>query len=132
MKKIFSLAIMAVVMCLMASCGGSDTPGSVAKKCSEMMMDGNFKGIAEYMDFGDNADKAQIDAAISMLEAIGKEAIQEELSKKDGVKSIDIVEEKIDGEKATVVLKVTYGNGEEESQDVNMVLRDGKWKAKLF
>ena len=52
-----------------------------------------------------------------------------ELDKKQGVKSIDVLEEKIadDGKTATVKFKTTYGNGETNEETNEMVNVDGKW-----
>ena len=55
---------------------------------------------------------------------------QEEMKKKDGVKSIEVIEEVINeaGDKATVKIKVVYGNGDENTQTNKFVMEDGKWK----
>lgn len=131
MKKIFSLAIMAVVMCLMASCGGSDTPGNVAKKCMELTLNGNIKDLDKYLDLENPKTKDAYESLCKLIEFAGTEGLKEEINKKEGIKSIEVVEENIDGENANVKIKITYGNGEESSDDMDLVLKDGKWKAKM-
>lgn len=53
-----------------------------------------------------------------------------ELDKKQGIKSIDILEEKIaeDGKTANVKWKITYGNGETDEDDGELVNVNGDWK----
>ena len=52
---------------------------------------------------------------------------------KGGLKSFEILEEKIaeDGKTATVTTKVTYGNGTEDTQNSTYVNKDGVWKLNM-
>lgn len=56
-----------------------------------------------------------------------------EIEKKGGVKTIEIVEEKIsdDGTTATVKWKITYGNGETDDSDAELIKINGNWKMKI-
>ncbi|MCD4679425.1 MAG: DUF4878 domain-containing protein, partial [Bacteroidales bacterium] len=56
----------------------------------------------------------------------GKEDIEEE----GGIKSNEVIEENINeaGDRATVKVKVIFGNGEEDTLTYKFVMEDGKWK----
>jgi len=53
-----------------------------------------------------------------------------EITKKQGVKSLDIIEEKVaeDGKTATVKWKITYGNGETDDNDGELIKVGNDWK----
>jgi hypothetical protein len=51
-----------------------------------------------------------------------------ELKRLGGVKSIEVVEEKLNNERAIVVYTVNYGNGEKKSGRAKLLLENGKWK----
>jgi hypothetical protein len=51
-----------------------------------------------------------------------------ELQQRDGLKDIEIVQETINGERAVVQLKLVYGNGVTDTQNVNLVQEEGAWK----
>jgi len=130
MKKlsvILSLVI-ASFLFFTTSCGTStsSSPGDVGKKILKNTEKGNVDAvIAVFSTKGEelsDEDKAKLTAMIQMG--------QEEIKKKDGYKSIEVVEEDINeaGDKATVDLKVIYGNGEEETVTYKFVMEDGAWK----
>ena len=111
-----------MMMALMTSCGkGHDnTPKGVAIAGVECLADKDYKG---YMDLTD-ASKEQKEAMTQMLEKVGKEG-----DEKGGMKSYEVVDEKVDEEAgtATVTVKIVYGNGEEKNNTMKCVKKDGKW-----
>jgi hypothetical protein len=58
--------------------------------------------------------------------ALSKQAI--EIKKKGGIKSIDILEMNEVGEIAEGKIKITYGDGSEQTEDVKLIKEEGKWK----
>ena len=58
-----------------------------------------------------------------------KEKVSKEYEKKGGIKDIEILSEQVaeDGNTAMVKTKYTYGNGETEEGEQQMVKKDGKW-----
>ena len=65
-----------------------------------------------------------------MLVALGKEKGAKQIEEKGGISAYKVVEETVseDGQKATVKVEITYGNGETEVEEYNMELVDGVWK----
>ena len=49
------------------------------------------------------------------------------ISRKKGIQSLDILSEEIDGQAAEVRVRVTYGNGEMDEENVNLTRIDGRW-----
>jgi len=130
MKKlsiILSLVI-ASFLFITTSCGtsSSSSPGDISKKILKNTEKGNFDAvIAVFSTDGkelSDEDKAILTAMLQMG--------QEEIKKKDGIKSIEIIEEDINeaGDEATVNLKIICGNGEEKTETNKFVMEDGEWK----
>lgn len=70
----------------------------------------------------------------SMVSMMGpkkiKAALQGEtakISRKEGIESIEMLSEKIDGQTAEVRVRVTYGNGETHEENLNLTRIDGRW-----
>ena len=71
------------------------------------------------------------EAARKMLSGMLQGKADKNYEKKGGFKSYEIVSETIDesGDKALVVVKMTFGNGETEEEDCPMVKdSEGNWK----
>ena len=130
MKKlsvILSLVI-ASFLFFTTSCGtpSPSSPGDISKKILKNTEKGNFDAvIAVFSTNGkelSDEDKAKLTAMLQMG--------QEEIKKKDGIKSIEIIEEDINeaGDEATVKMKIVYGNGEEDKETYKFAMEDGKWK----
>ena len=49
------------------------------------------------------------------------------ISRKKGIQSLDILSEEIDGQAAEVRLRVTYGNGETDEENLNLTRIDRRW-----
>lgn len=131
MKKlsiILSLVI-ASFLFFTTSCGtssSSSSPADISKKIPKYIEKGNVDAFIAVLSTDGNElsdeDKAKLTAMVQMG--------QEEIKEKDGIKSIEVIEEDINeaGDKANVKLKIIYGNGEEDTQTDKFVMEDGKWK----
>lgn len=112
------------------SCGsgaGGNTPGATVKKSLQLLSEKKLDKVMELY--------AKKDGTALTKEENGKMAglmslASAELDKKQGIKSIDIIEEKIaeDGKTANVKWKITYGNGESDEDDGELVNVNGDWK----
>ena len=121
MKKILVMFTMCLMMAVMTSCGGHEnSPKGVAMAGVECLADKDYKGCMNLTD----AKEEQKQMMTQLLEKVGKEGEQ-----KGGMKSYEVVDEQIDEEKgtATVKVKVVYGNGEEKTNEMKCVKKDGKW-----
>lgn len=125
MKKVlyFGLFVMALVL---ATACTPDSPGAAAKKYSEYLKSGDYDKFVDGISFKEQETADHKAALVSML----KEKASKEFDKKGGIKDIEIISEEIseDGATAKVVLKQTYGNGESDEGNYDMVKENGKWK----
>ncbi|MCK4638845.1 MAG: DUF4878 domain-containing protein [Bacteroidales bacterium] len=130
MKKlsvILSLVI-ASFLFFTTSCGtsSSSSPADISKKIPKYIEKGNVDAFIAVLSTDgkelSDEDKAKLTAMLQMG--------QEEIKKKDGIKSIEVIEEDINeaGDEATVNLKIIYGNGEEDTETYKFAMEDGKWK----
>jgi ketosteroid isomerase-like protein len=112
MKRMMMLAgIICVVF--IAACGGSESPSSVAKKFYAAVEKGDSKAIEQLA----TPETAQL------LALFGEKA-KGTLGEYGEIKSTT---EKIDGDTAVVTLN--FANG--DSDDLNLVKVDGKWKVAI-
>ena len=130
MKKlsiILSLVIASFVL-LTTSCGttSSSSPADISKDIIKNAEKGNFDAIIDVFATNGKELTAEEKAKLTAMLQMG----QEEMKKKDGIKSVEIIEEVINeaGDKATVEMKIIYGNGDESTQTDKFIMEDGKWK----
>lgn len=123
-KKVFiALTLCLMMVAGMTSCSSvGNTPKDVALAAVKCMQNKDIKG---YMDLT-NAESSQKDAMAAML----GEKMNQKLDEKKGIASYSVVSEDIDQEnkKATVTVKIVYGNGEEENNPIKLVSDGGQWK----
>jgi len=114
-KTMFFIGLISLILItglVVSSCGGG-SPTSVVKQLHTAIEKGDSKKIGELM----TSDAAQLmimygDKAKGLIVSKGK---------------ITKTEEEINGDDATVT--VTYANG--ETEDYDLVKKDGKWKVEL-
>ena len=70
----------------------------------------------------------------SMVAMMGREKIEgllqsetAEISGKKGIHSLEFLSEEIDGNVAKVHVRLTYGNGETDEENVDLTRIDGRW-----
>jgi hypothetical protein len=133
MKKLtLLLGLIAFVLTIgLQSCGGGgmtgNTPGATVKKSISLMADKKYDKVVEMYAKKDGTalteeEKGKMLGLMTMANA--------ELTKKEGIKALDITEEKIaeDGKTAEVKWKITYGNGKTEENDGKLVKVGSDWK----
>lgn len=112
-----------VLLCSLAlvGCGGSAGPGDAVKELNYAMEKGDLDTVKKIVPglagmMGDEKLKAMMTEASA------------EAKKKGGIKSIEIIKEEINGDVATVEHKVTWGNGDEETETSELTKTDkGQW-----
>jgi hypothetical protein len=82
-----------------------------------------------YFKNQDDASKAaEVEKSREQLVSLVKDKMDKELESKQGIKDFEVADEKIEDDKATVKMKVTYGNGETKDNDMKLAKdKDGKW-----
>ena len=70
----------------------------------------------------------------SMVSMMGRQKLQmglkaesAKMGRKKGIQSIEILSEEIDGHTAEVDVRVSYGNGEKDEENINLTRIDGRW-----
>ncbi|MFO8055150.1 MAG: DUF4878 domain-containing protein [Bacteroidales bacterium] len=124
--KVFFIAVIAMGIFVSCNKQSPNTPGKAAQEFSELLSDGKTdKAMGMIQGFDEASDDEKEKFKMFMEEA------REELkNEKDGLKSVEIVEEEINeaGDEAKVTLKMTYGNEETEETINKLVKEDGEWK----
>ena len=69
-----------------------------------------------------------------MVAMMGREKIEgllqsetAEISRKKGIHALEFLSEEIDGNVAKVHVRLTYGNGETDEENVDLTRIDGRW-----
>jgi hypothetical protein len=114
--------VLVLALAGLISCGIKEsTPGDTVKKMVEKMEKGDVsvskllaKDLAALL--GDEKLKASVEEESSKMK------------EKGGVASVTIDEEVIEGDTAKVKYTITYGNGDTESENADLVKEEGAWK----
>ena len=91
-------------------------------------------------DFYYHIEEGELDDAVEMfseqiMSVISREKLKtglaeqtREMKQNGGIKSFEILSEEITGQVADVRIRIEYGNGESEEQDIHLTKIDGAWK----
>lgn len=129
MKKIIGFIAMAAIALVMAACGGDNSPKGVAEQAVKCIQDKDYEGYVDLMRITEKEGQDVAETKQGIADLLRSKA-ESTLDKKGGIKSYEILSETVadDGNSAVVQIKVTYGNGEEKTDDMKMVKSDGgKW-----
>lgn len=117
------IGLLMVALTFLAACGGgSPTPGTVAKNFLSAINDLNFEEAKQYA----TAESA------SMLDMLsGIMAMSEEEMEKPEAREINVTNEEIDGDNATVTYTTKDEEGNDVEESIDLVKVDGAWKVKF-
>ena len=108
MKRIITIAAIALAALLAFACGNSNGPESVIKKSFEAIQKHDYDAYAATFNISESDQK--------MLAGMLEEKLSEELDKKGGIDSYKITDIQIDGDKADAKIHIIYKNyGKTES-----------------
>ena len=92
-------------------------------------------------DFYKYVEKGEVNKASDLLSKPGKELLNqlggannalmhtnEDISKKGGIKNIEILNEDTKGDISNIKCQITYGNGSTKIDSEKLIKEDGKWK----
>lgn len=133
-NKLYNLlAIAAIALCLttFTSCGLGTSAADKALEILGDLKEGDYDDYASNIHTKESATEQDVEQLSMMLETKGQKVIEDH----QGIDSYEVVNEEPsdDGQKATVTMKVTYGNGEVKEYKMKMVKdSDGEWKHKLI
>lgn len=118
-------------MLLLSACGSDlSTPQGTVEKAIKCLMEKDYEGYVELMQFKNTEEltKEQLSAKKTQVIAILQDKGAKQIDTKGGIKSYEIGEPVIDGEKAEVKAVVTYGNDETKEQKFDLVKNEkGDW-----
>lgn len=129
MKKVlFVMAVLAVTLGIVSCKGGSAkmgknaTPTEAAVAMWKLVQDGNYVEALKLNEGAADATDEELEQMAKFAEAL--------YASVGGVKEVEPVEETLseDGQKATVKLKLTYGNGDTEMQKERLVMTEDGWR----
>lgn len=131
MKKLSLIFGVMLMTILLVACTGN-TPTKVAEQSVKCLIDKDYEGYVDLMYFNEKetSDKNFKDGK-QQLAALLKDKVEEEYSKKKGIKSFETIKEEISDDKKTanVKIRITYGNGTNEDTDIKLRKdTDGNWK----
>ncbi len=116
-KLVIVLAVIAMVIS-MSSCkkNGSTTPTGAAKAYYECLKGGDFKAaVKSTYKYNKEMTAEEQKKADESIDALA-DKLSMAMSFTGGIKDFTISDEAIDGEMATVKVKITYGNGESDEK----------------
>lgn len=112
------VALMALVISVnFSSCKKAAEPKDVVSKWWDALIKKDVDKAFTYLYFEEGTEQEEIDALKAKYKGI--------LEYTQGIKSYEIIET------ATVKVKLVFGNGEENEDDVELIKVDEGWKLKL-
>jgi len=121
MKKVIVM-ILVLASLVITACSLSDSPSAVVE---------DFYTYAEAGEVNDAYDLVS-KGGKEMLQKIGGASIISELTNKiknkDGINNIDILNEEITGDTATVKIEITYGNDVVDKKTEKLIREEDGWR----
>lgn len=119
--RLISLLLILALFALGSCSKKASTPGDTVKEMMKRMEAGDIS-VSKLLA----KDLAAMLGEEKLSQAVEEEAAK--IKEKGGITSIVIDEELIDGETAKVKYTLTFGNGDTEKEDAELVMEDGSWK----
>lgn len=130
MRKFLFLFMMAITIFTFNSCN-SNSPSATVEKSLQCMKDGDYDGVAKLIYMDENTSKTDSENARKLLSGMIGVKASTTLKEKKGLDSWEITSEKIsdDGNKATVKMTITYGDGTQDDNSSTNLRKDknGNW-----
>ena len=133
MKRLIAL-FAGIVAMLAVSCSLiKATPSDVAVDIYELIGEGKYDVVVEKFHI-DETDPAKAEKLRSYIISILSEKIAPQIAEKGGLAKVEAINEVLseDGKSAKVDVKLTYNDGSEDTNNVDMVYTEsGEWKASV-
>jgi hypothetical protein len=134
MKRFTILSLIALFVFSIGACTLVNTPSSAAKKMAGYLKNKDYQSFVDCISIDNsNSTPEMVAQKKEYLVTMMKEKVGKSIDEKGGIKSYEVLDEKInqDGQRATVKLKYTYGDGSTNEQDTNLIKDNGQWKIVL-
>lgn len=125
MKSRFAVfsVIFALFSVFFVACSNAD-PKDVAISFYKAVANGDEKGAVKLIYIEDESKRDEYEGKIALTAGL----VKNEVIKKGGIKDIEVTEEKIEGDKAEITLKVSYNKSDKtETRKVKLVRVNGTW-----
>lgn len=120
MKSLFKF-FAPVVFAIAAACSGGGTgPGDVVESFNMALAEGDVDTAIEHIQ---PSQRETIRPKLNMIAPMAAT----QLEQKGGIDSIEVTNEQVEGDTATVAYTVHYGNGEEAEEEDTLTRVDGTW-----
>ena len=130
MKKILSIAAVALLTLVFVSCGNGNTPEGVATKAMKCLIEKDYEGYVDLLYFKEKTAKGEevSPEGRQQLVSLLQEKAGKKIDKQGGIKDFKVGEPVIEGDKAKVPVDVTYGDGSTNQEDIKVIKTpEGKW-----
>lgn len=131
MKKILTLifAIAATGLAVSSCSSGASSPGEAAKQYAGYLAEGKYDKFVDACYYPADTPSDELKEQRAGMKSLLTEKVDESLEENGGITSVEVLSETIaaDGQSAYVELRYTYGNGETDDNDMDLVLHDGRW-----
>ena len=129
-RALASAMVLIAVVCVMNSCsGGDNSPEGIVSKALTKLQEKDYVGYIDLIKFSEtDAEKLQKQKA-ALLE-LAQRKFDKSLEKKQGLESWEVLSTDMDatGDVAVVKVKLKYGDGSEEEQDIKVAQNEeGDW-----
>lgn len=127
------LAFASAIVCMMLfanSCSSQSSAKDVAEQSMECLKKGDFDQFTKFIYISESTSAEDAEKTRAMYKALYESKGKLQLEKKQGIKSYEVVEEKMndDGDRCKIVFKIYYGDGsEKEDTFTTRKDKDGKW-----
>lgn len=127
MRKMIRLMAVAIAAVAMAACGRkTSSPEEAAEAFLKSYQKGDYAAMVDQMYFKQQLTDEEKKEYVAIFEA----KITSELDEKGGIASYEIgeTEKAEDGQTAKVSYTITYGDGSNQPQKMDLILVDGEWR----
>lgn len=132
MKKLLYSFVAVAIVLLVVNCGGKggNSPSDIEKTLYTQLQNGNYEKAAELLMKNLDSNKETTAEEQTQFIKMFSEKAKQSAEAKGGIKSFEIVEEKIseDGQSATVSTKVVFKDDSESTDKTKYVKKDNVWK----
>ena len=127
MRKMIRLMAVAIAAVAIAACGSkTSSPEAAAEAFLKSYQKGDYAAMVDQMYFKQQLTDEEKKEYVAIFEA----KITSELDEKGGIASYEIGETETaeDGQTAKVAYTITYGDGSNQPQKMDLILVDGEWR----
>lgn len=129
-KALASAIVLFAAVVVLSSCSGSDNnPEGIVNSALTKLQEKDYAGYIDLIKFSETDAKKLEQQKAALLDLIQKK-FDKSMEQKQGLKSWEILSTEISesGDAAVVKVKLTYGDGSEDKQDIKVAkTEDGKW-----